>query len=321
MERIRETLLARLTEMRKMSVSERDTGGDPGQQAAQDFARIERALNYIRENFRDQPSLDDIAGAAALSPFHFQRLFTRWAGVSPKQFLGYLTLEHAKKSLDRAESVLDAAYDAGLSGPSRLHDLFVGYEGVTPGAYKALGDGLEIAWGRHTGLFGDFVVAATPRGICALQFFDPADQAAPDAALADIRRRYPGARFRQAQDETWALCEAVFGPSRGDPGRPLRLWYRGTNFQIRVWQALLAIPPGALVTYGDIARAIGQPTAARAVGTAVGANPIGLLIPCHRVIREGNLFETDYRWGPARKLALIGWEQAQADGAEERVVA
>lgn len=284
------------------------------QQKAQDFARIERALAYIRENFRDQPELDDIADAAALSPFHFQRLFTRWAGVSPKQFLGYLTLDHAKRALDRAESVLDAAYDAGLSGPSRLHDLFVNFEGITPGQYKDMGDGLDIAYGIHPGFLGEFVVAVTDRGICGLQFVG--DDGA-DAALADIQRCLPGARFRHAPDETWAHCETVFGPGRGDPNRPLRLWFKGTNFQIKVWQALLSIPPGELVTYGDIARAIGQPTAARAVGTAIGANPIGLLIPCHRVIRSTELFDTQYRWGTDRKLALIGWEQAQRESAAE----
>ena len=283
-------------------------------QQAQDYARIEKALAYIRDNFRDQPELDDIADAAALSPFHFQRLFTRWAGVSPKQFLGYLTLDLAKRSLDRAQSVLDAAYDAGLSGPSRLHDLFVNFEGITPGQYKDMGAGLDIRYGVHHGFLGDFVVALTDRGICALQFFGPED--GPEDTLADIRKRLPGASFRPAQDETWAACESVFGAARGNPAKPLRLWYRGTNFQIKVWQALLSIPPGQLVTYGDIARAIGQPTASRAVGTAIGANPIGLLIPCHRVIRATDLFDTGYRWGTERKLALIGWEQAQAETAE-----
>lgn len=293
------------------------TESQTAQQKAQDFARIERALAYIRAHFRDQPELDEIAAAAALSPFHFQRLFTRWAGVSPKQFLGYLTLDHAKRALDRADSVLDAAYDAGLSGPSRLHDLFVNFEGITPGQYKAMGDGLDVRYGVHAGFLGDFVVAVTDRGICGLQFVNAAGE--DGAALADIRRRLPGATFRLAQDETWAACESVFGPGHGDPARPLRLWYKGTNFQIKVWQALLSIPPGALVTYGDIARAIGQPTAARAVGSAIGANPIGLLIPCHRVIRATDLFETNYRWGAERKLALIGWEQAQRENAAETV--
>ncbi|MEX2455378.1 MAG: methylated-DNA--[protein]-cysteine S-methyltransferase [Rhodospirillaceae bacterium] len=279
---------------------------------AQDFARVERALNYICANFRRQPGLDEIAAAAALSPFHFQRLFTRWAGVSPKQFLGCLTVAHARQALDRAESVLDASYDVGLSGPSRLHDLFVSFEGVTPGQYKAMGAGLAIRYGVHTGFLGPFAVAATDRGICALQFLG-AD--GPEAALADIRRRFPGGRLVAAQDETRALCDGLFHAARGKPARPLRLWARGTNFQIRVWQALLSIPPGALVTYGDIARAIGAPGAARAVGNAVGANPVAVLIPCHRVIRSTSLFETGYRWGTARKLALIGREQANAASA------
>lgn len=288
-------------------------GSQTGAQRALDYARVERALDFIRENFRRQPGLDEIAAAAALSPFHFQRLFTRWAGVSPKQFLGYLTVAHAKRALDRAESVLDASYDVGLSGPSRLHDLFVGYEGVTPGQYKAMGDGLVVRTGVHDGFLGRFVVGVTDRGICALQFVDADAPGSVEAALDDIRRRLPGARLAPAQDETRALCAALIDPHPGAPARPLRLWYRGTNFQIRVWQALLAIPPGQLVTYGDIARAIGAPTSARAVGGAVAANPIGLLIPCHRVIRSTDLFQTNYRWGPARKLALIGWEQAQAD--------
>ena len=280
-------------------------------QLAQDYARIERALRYICENFRDQPGLDDIAAAAALSPFHFQRLFTRWAGVSPKQFLGYLTLEHAKRALERAESVLEATYDVGLSGPSRLHDLFVTFEGVTPGEYKAMGDGIAIRYGVHEGFLGPFVVGLTDRGICALQFVGGGGE---EAALDDMIRRYPGARLARAQDETWAACAALFGPARGDTARPLRLWYRGTNFQMKVWRALLAIPQGELVTYGDIARAIGAPASARAVGNAVGANPISYLVPCHRVVRgTGEL--NQYHWGRARKLALIGWEQAQAASA------
>tara|TARA_E500000331_G_scaffold355938_1_gene412751 strand:- start:34 stop:762 length:729 start_codon:yes stop_codon:yes gene_type:complete len=239
-------------------------------------------------------------------------LFIRWAGVSPKQFLGYLTLDHARRALDRADSVLDAAHEASVLGPLRLHDPPVHFEGITPRQFKDMGEGLEIRYGIHPGFLGEFVVAVTDRGVCGLQFIG---EDGPHAALADIQRRLLGAHFRRAQDETWAHCETVFGPARGDPERPLRLWYKGTNFQIKVWQALLAIPPGQLVTYGDIARAIGQPTAVRAVGSAVGANPIGFLIPCHRVIRSTKLFDSRYRWGTDRKLALIGWEQAQAECA------
>lgn len=280
-------------------------------QMAMDYARIERALAYVRENRRRQPSLDEIAAAAALSPHHFQRMFVRWAGVSPKQFLGYLTLAHAKAALARADSVLEAACGAGLSGPSRLHDLFVAFEAVTPGEYKALGGGLDIRYGVHAGAFGDFVAAATDRGVCGLRFVG-AD--GPEAALDGIRRDFPGARFRAAPEETWALCGAALAPGRGDPRRPLRLWCKGTNFQVKVWSALLAVPPGALVAYGHVARAVGAPSAARAVGGAVAANPVAALIPCHRVIRATVPFESGYRWGPARKLAMIGREQALAGG-------
>lgn len=279
-----------------------------GTQLALDYARVERALGYLRENFRQQPSLDQAADAAALSPYHFQRLFTRWAGVSPKQFLGYLTLSHAKTVLDRAGSAFEASCDAGLSGPSRLHDLFVNFEGVTPGEYKAMGEGLQVRYGVHAGLFGEFVVAATARGICGLQFFGPEG---PEAPLARIRGDFPAARFEAAQDATGELCRSIIEPGRCEPDRTLRLWCKGTNFQIRVWAALLSVPPGALVTYGDIARGIGAPTAARAVGAAVGANPVAALIPCHRVIRAEVPFRTNYRWGAARKLAMIGWEQAR----------
>lgn len=293
-------------------------------QAARDYARIERALRFIRENHRDQPTLEEVADAAALSPFHFQRLFARWAGVTPKQFLGYLTLEHAKRTLDGAGSVLDAAYDAGLSGPSRLHDLFVGFEAVTPGEYKAMGAGLEIRWGAHDGPLGSFVVGATARGICALHFLADGGE---KEALAEIARRYPGARLVEDPSGTAQIAAALFEPAvAGETGEaratPLRLWTKGTNFQIRVWRALLAIPEGALVTYGDLARAVGAPGAARAVGSAVGANPVAVLIPCHRVIRAAEPFETSYRWGTERKLALIGLEQARAAAAEpERRIA
>ena len=279
-----------------------------GTQLALDYARVERALGYLRQNFRRQPSLDQAADAAALSPYHFQRLFTRWAGVSPKQFLGYLTLSHAKTILDRAGSAFEASGDAGLSGPSRLHDLFVNFEGVTPGEYKAMGEGLEVRYGVHAGLFGNFVVATTDRGICGLQFFG---SEGPEAPLARIRGNFPAARFEIAQYETGESCQSIIEPDRCEPGRTLRLWCKGTNFQIKVWTALLSIPPGALVTYGDVARRIGAPTATRAVGTAVGANPVAALIPCHRVIRAEIPFRTNYRWGAARKLAMIGWEQAR----------
>ena len=281
-------------------------------QRTRDYQRVERAMHFLHDHFREQPDLDDIAGAAHLSPFHFQRLFTRWAGISPNQFMRFLTVESAKRALERSESVLDATFDVGLSGPGRLHDLFVTYEGVTPGEYKAMGVGLEIAYGFHNGPFGAFLVATTERGICALEFVGERGR---ETALEAVRQRWPGARFVRRQKETEAVAAEVFDPTRFDSDRPLKLWFKGTNFQIRVWDALLRVPPGALTTYGAIAEAIGMPTAARAVGNAVGANPIGYLIPCHRVIRATAMADTNYRWGPARKLALIGWEAAQAEDA------
>lgn len=279
-------------------------------QRTRDYQRVERAMHFLHDHFREQPDLDDIAGAAHLSPFHFQRLFTRWAGISPNQFMRFLTVESAKRALERSESVLDATFDVGLSGPGRLHDLFVTYEGVTPGEYKAMGSGLEIAYGFHNGPFGAFLVATTDRGVCALEFVGEDGR---EATLDTVRQRWPGARFVRRQKETEAVAASIFDAARIDADQPLKLWFKGTNFQIRVWDALLRVPPGALTTYGAIAQAIGMPTSARAVGNAVGANPIGYLIPCHRVIRATAMADTNYRWGPARKLALIGWEAAHAE--------
>ena len=279
---------------------------------ALDYARIERALRFVIGNVEAQPRLEDIADAAALSPFHFQRLFTRWAGVSPKRFLGYLTLEHAKRALDQGAGVLEASAAAGLSAPSRLHDLFVTFEAITPGQHRTGCDGLTISYGVHAGPFGDFAVGATDRGICSLEFLD---SGGPEAALAAMSKRFPGAELKHMPQRTEPLCRALFDGPDADSSRPPQLWCRGTNFQIRVWAALLSVPPGALVTYRDLAAAIGAPSAARAVGNAVAANPIAVLIPCHRVIRATGLFCTGYRWGTERKLALIGREQAQSAAA------
>lgn len=283
----------------------------PRSQGDVEYARVARALRFVIDNFESQPRLEDIAAAAALSPFHFQRMFSRWAGVSPRQFLGYLTLEHAKAALGRGAGVLAAASEAGLSAPSRLHDLFVTFDAVTPGEHKAGGGGLDVSWGAHGGPLGTFVVAATDRGVCGLEFVG---DGGAEAALAAVAARLPGARMRRRQRETGELCAGLFGDAGARA--PLRLWCRGTNFRIRVWTALLSLPPGALATYGGIARAIGAPSAARAVGNAVAANPVAVLIPCHRVIRETGLFEAGYRWGAERKLALIGRELAAAAGAQ-----
>lgn len=278
-----------------------------------DYQRIAQAIEYLETNYRDQPSLDDLARHLNLSPFHLQRLFTRWAGVSPKRFLQYLTVEHAKELLDNAESVLDATYATGLSGPSRLHDLFIATEAVTPGEFKRQGQGMVIHYGRHATPFGDCLLATTPRGICMLTFLDASDW---ETARTELQTRWQAATLVEDQAGTAAYIDQIF-PHNGVVAQPLHLHLQGTNFQIRVWEALLRIPPGAACSYADVAHAIGQANAARAVGSAVGANQIAYLIPCHRVIRKSGIVN-EYRWGPTRKKALLAWEAAQL---EQRLVA
>lgn len=286
-------------------------------QCARDYARIEAAIKYLQTHFRDQPGLDDVAAAVNVSPYHFQRLFTRWAGISPKRFLQCLTIEHAKTLLVESESLLETALDAGLSGPGRLHDLFMTFEAITPGDFKKKGDGLTLRWGIAAGPYGFAAIALSDHGIYALEFLSDAN---PENAILQLERRLPQARFVEAPDEIAHIADRLFSLDQGT-GRsplkrsPLKLCVRGTNFQIRVWRALLNIAPGRLATYGAIADAIGQPSAARAVGSAIGANPIGYLIPCHRVIRSTGLMDTNYRWGAARKLAMIGSELAGAQEA------
>lgn len=279
-----------------------DTGN---QSLARDYVRIEKAIGFLEKRFRDQPSLDEIAQAAGLSPHHFQKLFTRWAGVSPKLFLRALTIEHAKQALAGAASVLDTTFEVGLSGPSRLHDLFVTLEAMTPGEFKALGDDLTIRYGVHYGVFGEYLVAATERGICGMSFVL---EDGPDTALHRLAARWPKADLIPDAEFTATLCGNVLAEERNSPSQPIRLWCRGTNFQIKVWQALLCIPPGQVASYSDIARHIGAPKAVRAVGSAIGSNPIARLIPCHRVIRASGLMGNDYKWGSARKQAILGWE-------------
>jgi AraC family transcriptional regulator, regulatory protein of adaptative response / methylated-DNA-[protein]-cysteine methyltransferase len=273
-----------------------------------DYARIEKALAYIADRVDDQPELDSVAASVGLSPFHFQRLFTRWVGVSPKKFLQYLTLERAKESLIASSSVLDAAHESGLSGPSRLHDLFLAHESVTPGEFKQRGLGLTISYGWAESPFGDSLLLTTPRGICGLAFAGEGGRA---AALADMRARWPMARFVEDEKQIARIAPAVFAPRRHD-GDPLKLVLYGSPFQIKVWEALLRIPQGALVSYDGLASAIGALGAARAVGSAVGDNPISFLIPCHRVIRKSGVI-SHYHWGRPRKLAMIGWEAAQRE--------
>ena len=278
--------------------------------ASATYARIERAIRYIEDNRLDQPGLEDIAAGVGISPFHLQRLFTAWAGVSPKLFLRYVTLDHAREALMDARSVLDTALDTGLSGPGRLHDLLVTLEAATPGEVGAGGRGLEIRYGRHDGVFGRFLVAMTERGVCRVAFEQ--EDRDPLAALAAA---WPNARLVEDAAHTWRGAGEALARGVAAGAAPIRLWARGTNFQIKVWEALLRVPPGRLVSYGGIAHAVGRPGAARAVGRAVGANPIAVLIPCHRVIRASGRFETGYRWGSARKRALLAWEAARQRGA------
>jgi AraC family transcriptional regulator of adaptative response/methylated-DNA-[protein]-cysteine methyltransferase len=273
-----------------------------------DYARIGAAIEYLVEHFNEQPSLGAIAAHAGLSPYHFQRVFTRWAGISPKRFVQYLTLEHAKRALEGTASVLDAAYDAGLSGPGRLHDLFVTYEAMTPGEYKRGGDGLVIRHGIVPSPFGACFVGSTEKGICGLGFL-PSEDAAE--AEAFFRSRWPATRMVYDSRSVAPLAEAIFSLDQGYR-HSLRIHLMGTSFQLKVWEALLRIPPGAVVSYEALASKLCGPNAARAVGGAVGANPVSYLIPCHRVIRKAGVI-TGYAWGPERKRALLALEGARHD--------
>jgi AraC family transcriptional regulator of adaptative response/methylated-DNA-[protein]-cysteine methyltransferase len=268
----------------------------------EDYLRIEQAILYLEKNYQHQPELTEIAEAVGLSEFHFQRLFTRWAGISPKRFLQYLTKEGAKELLRRS-NVLDAAYGVGLSGPGRLHDLLVTTEAVTPGEYRARGADLEIHYGFHETPFGEALIGVTTRGICHLGFVDTSRE----ASLSILRAEWPLAHLRQDAGSTSRFVAPIFGLDTSPS--PLPLFLNGTNFQLKVWEALLHIPAGNVATYEAIAASIGRPAAVRAVGTAIGHNPVAFLIPCHRVIRKVGEFG-NYRYGAARKKALLGWEAA-----------
>ncbi len=265
---------------------------------------VRAGLAFIAERVDEQPSLDDVAAAVGLSPHHCQRLFRRYAGLSPKKFLQYLTVERAKRALDASASVLDAAYEAGLSGPSRLHDLFVALEAATPGEYKARGAGMTLRQGVADGPFGPTLLVWNDRGLAALAFLAEIDRA---AALADVAAPWSAARMVADDAGARAMIDRIFAPLGGEPVDQLRVLVAGTDFQVKVWEALLRIPAGALVTYEAVGRAVGKPGAARAVGNAVGANPVSWLIPCHRVIRQTAVIG-HYRWGSGVKRLLIGAE-------------
>jgi AraC family transcriptional regulator, regulatory protein of adaptative response / methylated-DNA-[protein]-cysteine methyltransferase len=269
--------------------------------SSSDYQMIAAAIAYLEANHRSQPSLEELAAHLAISPFHLQRLFKRWAGISPKRFVQFLTVEHAKELLVESRTMLDAAYETGLSGPGRLHDLFVNVEAMTPGEFKLGGHGLTIQYGFHVTPFGECLLAMTERGVCGLNFVGEAGR---DAELAALRRRWPAADLYEEPVATAAVVDSIFAPAQGDE---IRLLLAGTNFQIKVWEALLRIPPGSACTYEDVAQWVGQPSAARAVGGAVGANAIAYLIPCHRVIRKSGVIK-EYRWGSTRKKAILGWE-------------
>lgn len=274
---------------------------------AADYQRVEQALAYLQAHYPEQPSLAEVAGSVGLSEYHFQRVFTHWVGISPKRFLQYLTKEHARELLDRSASVLEAAYQSGLSGPGRLHDLFVTCDAITPGEYKLRGEGLVICYGFHSSPFGECMVAMTERGICGLAFVQQGDR---QETIHDLRRRWVNADLVEEPARTAPVVEQIFPLAFGQSIAPLRLYLNGTNFQIKVWEALLRVPLGALTNYQEIARSLGMPGAARAVGQAVGANPLAFIIPCHRVIRKMGVLG-GYRWGAARKMAMVGWELAR----------
>jgi AraC family transcriptional regulator, regulatory protein of adaptative response / methylated-DNA-[protein]-cysteine methyltransferase len=268
-----------------------------------DYQRVADTLAWISAHFEEQPTLADIASRTGASPCHFQRLFSRWVGLSPKKYVQYLTLERAKASLGASRSVLAAALAAGLSGPGRLHDLFVNVEAVTPGEYKRGGAGLVVRHGIHNSPFGPCLLMHTERGICGLAFVDQGDDG---RTLAYMGSRWPNAHLIADPDAGTELAARVFA-ARGDGDRPLTVLLHGTPFQIQVWKALLRIPPGTVASYQTLANYIGKPDAARAVGTANGANPISYLIPCHRVIRKSGALG-GYRWGLGRKLAMLSLE-------------
>ena len=274
---------------------------------ASDYDIVERAIKFIESSYTEQPNLDEVAAHVHVSKYHFQRIFTRWAGISPKKFMQYLTVSHAKELLGESKSVLDVTYEVGLSSPGRLHDLFVNFEALSPGEYKLKGSGLHIDYGFFPSPFGLCLLATTERGICWMSF--TADDGREEA-VQQMLCNWDGAHCAENERRISRLAHNVFEPFAGMPGTSLQLHVRGTNFQIKVWEALLSIPFGRLCSYGDIAARIGAPKAARAVGSAVGSNPVSLLIPCHRVIRETGVFG-NYRWGGARKKLLIGWEAAR----------
>jgi AraC family transcriptional regulator of adaptative response/methylated-DNA-[protein]-cysteine methyltransferase len=291
------------------------------QQQCRDYFRIEKALQYAAENFREQPSLADLAASVHLSEHHFQRIFRRWAGVSPKQFLQYLTLQHARECLSSNMTVLDTAYDSGLAAPSRLYELFVRLESLTPAEYKSAGAGLVVNYGFHVTPFGECLIGTTARGITHLSFVSELTNESglsvegvdtqQQQAVELMKDRLPNAMYQRDDAATASCIEQIFTANTEQRPEPLSVLVSGSAFQVKVWEAMLRIEPRKLVSYQQLAHAVDSPNAVRAVGTAVGQNPVGYLIPCHRVIRSNGMLG-QYRWGVARKLAVQGWEHRQS---------
>jgi AraC family transcriptional regulator of adaptative response/methylated-DNA-[protein]-cysteine methyltransferase len=281
----------------------------PGPQSAalRDYDSVRRSIAFISEHWRAQPTIEAIADAASVTPDELHHLFRRWAGLTPKAFMQALTLDHAKALLRDSASVLDAALDSGLSGPGRLHDLFVTHEAMSPGEWKAGGAGMTLTYGFHPSPFGTAIVIASGRGLAGLAF---ADSGGEPTAFADMRRRWPRASFAEDQAGTTALAQRIFDTALWRADQPLRVVLIGTDFEVRVWQTLLKIPMGRAVSYSDIAANLSRPTASRAVGAAVGKNPISFVVPCHRALGKSGAL-TGYHWGITRKQAMLGWEAGQ----------
>jgi len=279
--------------------------------AAADYDVVRKAIGHIRGHWREQPEIETIAEAAGVTPTELHHLFRRWAGLTPKAFLQALTLDGARKLLRDSASVLDATYEVGLSGPGRLHDLFVTHEAMSPGEWKSGGEGLAIHFGFHPSPFGSALVMATERGLAGLAFADPGEER---SALTDMKSRWPKAAYVEDSARTAAIARRIFDPAQWKQAQPLRVVLIGTDWEVRVWEALLQIPMGRLATYSSIAGKLAAPKAARAVGTAVGKNPVSFVVPCHRVVgKAGDL--TGYHWGITCKRAMLGWEAGQVAAA------
>jgi len=294
--------------MMNLAIQDADLTRPPTEVAAlRDYDSVRRAIAFISEHWRTQPTIEAMAEAAGLTPDELHHLFRRWAGLTPKAFMQALTLDHAKNLLRGSASVLDAALDSGLSGPGRLHDLFVTHEAMSPGEWKSGGAGMTLRYGFHPSPFGTAVVIASDRGLAGLAFADPGEE---QPALADMQRRWPLASYVADQTATAPFAQRIFDRRLWRSDQPLRVVLIGTDFEVRVWQTLLKIPMGRAVSYSDIAKRINSPKASRAVGAAVGKNPISFVVPCHRALGKSGAL-TGYHWGLTRKRAMLGWEAGQ----------